>query len=170
MRKYIAAAFLAFTLAIPAFAADEVAPERLALAKQVMELSGATAVYNNYDKNLDTMLGQLRQYMPNADEQMITDIKKMAIEEFAAVKPALMENAAELYARRFSEDDLKALVAFYKSEAGKHFAAAMPELSAECIKLMEPFNKRFMARLQAYIADKVAAQKAAEDKNSSKDK
>ena len=66
-----------------------------------------------------------------------------------------------IYARHFSEDDLKALIAFYKSDAGKHFAAELPAVSQECVALNVPFTKRFMARIGQYMAEKIAAQNAA---------
>lgn len=154
-------ATLAVTVALvsgTAMAEDDIAPARLELAKQVMQLSGATAAYDSYEKNLDLMVGQIRQYMPGADDATMADIKKIAVEEFTAFKPTLMENAAKVYAKHFTDKDLKGLIAFYKTDAGKHFAAEMPALSSESVKLTEPFTQRFMARLQEYIAGRVAAE------------
>jgi hypothetical protein len=167
--RILAGTALALLLAVgSARAEDAVAPQRVALAKQVMELSGATKLYDNYDKNLDTMLVQLRQSMPNLDDATAADIKKMAVEEFNASKPEMIEGTATIYARHFSERDLKALVAFYKSDAGQHFTTELPAVMTESMQLMAPFNKRFYGRLQQYIADKIAAQAAEHDK--SKDK
>lgn len=154
-------ATLAVTVALvsgTAMAEDDIAPARLELAKQVMQLSGATAAYDSYEKNLDLMVGQIRQYMPGADDATMADIKKIAVEEFTAFKPTLMENAAKVYAKHFNDKDLKGLIAFYKTDAGKHFAAEMPALSSESVKLTEPFTQRFMTRLQEYIAGRVAAE------------
>jgi|GEM_PF-1307379 len=162
--KILFAASLAFLLLGSASRAeDEIAPARLELAKQVMQMSGATAAYDEYEKNLDLMVNQIRQYMPGADDATMADIKKIAVEEFTAFKPTLMENAAKVYAKHFTDKDLKGLIAFYKTDAGKHFAAEMPALSAESIKLTEPFTQRFMARLQQYIAGRIAEQKKAEE-------
>jgi uncharacterized protein len=167
--KIAAVAALALAVACGAARADDtIAPERLALAKQVMELSGASKVYDNYDKNLDMMVAQIRQSLPPVDDATIADIKKIAVEEFAAARPQLMDGAIKIYARHFSESDLKTLIAFYKSEAGQHFSAELPAISTECMQLNVPFTKSFMARLQQYIAAKIAAQSAPEDQ--SKDK
>lgn len=159
-------ATLCFSVALlsgAALAEDEISPARVELAKQVMQVSGAAQAYDNYEKNLDLMVGQIRQYMPGADDATMADIKKIAVDEFAAYKPTLMNNAAAVYAKHFSEKDLKALLAFYKTEAGKHFAAEMPSLSSESIKLTEPFTQRFMVRLQGYIAARVAAEQKEEE-------
>lgn len=167
--RILAGTALALLLAFgPARAEDAVAPQRVALAKQVMELSGATKLYDNYDKNLDTMLVQLRQSMPNLDDATAADIKKMAVEEFTASKPEMIEGTAAIYARHFSERDLKALITFYKSDAGQHFTTELPAVMAESMQMMAPFNKRFYARLQQYIAAKIAAQQADQDKNKDK--
>ena len=170
MKKFFAAAVIAVAAAMPAFAADQIAPERLALARQVMELSGANKVYDGYDKKLDAMVDQLRPAMPGADQTVIADIKKIALEEFNVYKPELMNGAVNVYARHFSEADLRALIAFYKSDAGRHFAAELPAVSQECIQLSAPFTKRMMERVQKYIADKAAADNASESQEQSKDK
>jgi Uncharacterized protein conserved in bacteria len=165
MKRLAAAGFSLLLLCGPALADEAASPERLALAKQVMELNGSAAIYANYEKNLDAMLAQVHKMMPTADEAMMGDIKKMAVEEFNAVRPGLMDETIKIYARHFSEADLKALLAFYQSDAGKHFAAEMPNLTAEVVKLTEPFNKRFMARLQDYLIKKIAAQAAEAQKD-----
>ncbi|GAA0551023.1 hypothetical protein FHS83_001313 [Rhizomicrobium palustre] len=146
-----------------AFAEDEISPARLTLAKEVMQLSGATSAYDNYEKNLDMMVAQLRRYLPGADDATMADVKRIAIDEFTAYKPTLLENAAAVYAHHFSEKDLKGLVSFYKTEAGKHYAAEMPALASESVKLTEPFTERFMAKLQEYIAKRAAAEQKKQD-------
>ncbi|MDE2182631.1 MAG: DUF2059 domain-containing protein [Alphaproteobacteria bacterium] len=167
MRKFLTAAAMALTLVMPAFAADQdIAPERLALAKQLMELSGATKVYDNFDKNLDVMLNQMLQGS-HPDEATIADLKKIAVEEFNADRPQMMDGAVKIYARHFTEDDLRALITFYKSDAGQHFAAELPVVSQECIQLDVPFMQHLMARVKQYIADKAAAQKAAPEQEKS---
>jgi hypothetical protein len=155
--KLLATTGLALLLAFTAASADDtVSPQHLALAKEVMALNGSTAAYNNYNKNLDMMMDQLREHLPGIDDQSMVEIKKIATEEFAAAKPALLEATAALYAKHFTERDLKAQIAFYKTEAGKHFAAELPSLSTESLRLTEPFNQRFMARLREYIVTRMA--------------
>jgi hypothetical protein len=159
--RLLAAAALAFAVALPAAGAeDAVSPARLALAKQVMELNGSAAAYADYGKNLDRMVEQLRQSMPGADDATIADIKKIAVEEFDAYRPTLIDGVVRVYAKHFSERDLKALVAFYKSDAGKHFAAEIPAVSQECMDLTAPFMTRFLERIREYIRAKIAAEAA----------
>jgi uncharacterized protein len=159
--RILAAAALAILLAAPAARAeDQISPERLALAKQVMELNGSTAAYSNYNENLDRMVDQLRQSMPGVDDATVADIKKIAVEEFNAYRPTLIDGIVHVYAKHFSERDLKALVTFYKSDAGKHFAAEIPAVSQECMELSTPFMTRFLQRIREYIAAKIAAEAA----------
>jgi hypothetical protein len=167
--RIVAGTALAMLLAFGSCRAeDAIAPERLALAKEVMTLSGGLKVYDDYQKYLDTMIAHLRRTIPSVDEATAGDVKKMAMEEFTACKPEMIEGAAKIYARHFSEEELKALIAFYKTPAGQHLMAELPAVTAESATLVDPFNKRLMGRIQIYMADKIAAQQAAEDK--SKDK
>jgi len=163
MKLFSAFALTALLLSGVAHAEDAVSPKRLALAKEVMSLNGSGAVYDHFDQTLDAMIAQVRRNLPGADDQVIADIKKIAIEEFTAVKPELIEKTAEVYARHFSEGDLRALIVFYKTPAGKRFAAELPALSNEIVKLNEPFNTRFTARLKVYILDYMAKQQAEQD-------
>ena len=142
---------------------DQVSPERLDLAKQVMELNGSAAAYASYDKNLDRMVEQMRASMPGADDATISDIKKIAVEEFNAYKPTLMDGVVKIYAKHFTESDLKALIKFYKSDAGQHFAAEIPAISQECMDLNVPFTARLMERIRGYLMAKLAAAQKAEE-------
>ncbi len=151
-------------------AEDAIAPERLVLAKQVLDLSGAAKFYDHYDQNLDAMLSQLRQSMPGLDDATMADLKKIAVEEFNASRPEMVEGAAKIYARHFSEDDLKALVAFYKSSAGQHFAGELPAVAAESMQLTVPLTQRVIGRFQQYIAAKIAAQNTSPDASKDKSK
>ncbi len=161
MRRSLILAAATLALLIPAaHAEDSASPQSLALAKQVMELNGSAAAYENYDKNLDRMVEQLKASMPGVDDATIADIKKIAVEEFTAYRPTLIDGIAHSYAKHFSERDLKALVAFYKSDAGKHFAAETPAVTQEILDLNAPFTRRFLQRFREYIASKIAADAA----------
>ncbi len=153
------AAALIFTAAfcsVSSFAEDEISPARLALAKQVMEVNGSANAYENYDKNLELMVSQVRQAAPGIDDATVAELRKIANEEFLAYKPTLIEGTEKIYAKHFSEDDLRALLAFYKTDAGKHFAAETPGLTAECLQLTAPFSKRIMQRFITYVQSRVA--------------
>ncbi len=169
--RIVAATGLAVLLAFgplafgAARADDAIAPERLALAREVLDLSGASKVYDDYGKNLDAVITQLRQSMPGVDDTVVADLKKIATEEFTAARPEMIDGTIKIYARHFTESDLKALVAFYKSDAGQHFAAELPAVSTECMQLNVTFTRRFIARFQQYIATKIAGENASQDKD-----
>ena len=139
-------------------AEETITPQRLALAHQVMELNGSVASYANYDKTLDAVVAQLRRSMPDLDDATIADIHKIAVEEFTAAKPQMLEDIAKIYARHFSEAQLRALIAFYGSDTGRHLAAELPALTAESLEVNAPYNQKFMARLRDYLAGRLAAQ------------
>jgi hypothetical protein len=169
--RILAATALAFLVAFPAARAeDQISPERTALAKEVMELNGSAAAYSDYGKNLDRMVDNLLQSMPGADDATVADIKKIAVEEFNAYRPTLVDGIVKVYAKHFTEKDLKALIAFYKSDAGKHFAAEIPAVSQECMDLSTPFMTRFLDRVRQYIAAKIAAEAAKAPPEAPKDK
>jgi hypothetical protein len=50
---------------------------------------------------------------------------------FAAMEPQLMDQLVELYARRFSVEELRGLVAFFRSPLGSRYRQTLPSISQE---------------------------------------
>ncbi len=156
MRKLVAAAVVALTLAMPALAADAVAPERVALAKQLIEVSGAAKLYGDPDKFVGIMMQQIKKAAPGIDQAALDELQKIATEEFKSSSPKFLDEAAVIYARHFTEADMQAMIAFYKTEAGQHLSAELPAVTAECADIMAGVNVRIMERFRAYLQQRAS--------------
>lgn len=128
MKAWVAAGLALFFLFTPRAAAQPT-DTRLALAREVIELSGG----------LDSMGQMLNAMQP----QMLADLRQRGvsdedaalfisyfIEEFRQDGPQMIELMARTYADRFSEADLESMRAFWASHAGQALREATPELAA----------------------------------------
>ncbi|MBK7643743.1 MAG: DUF2059 domain-containing protein [Planctomycetes bacterium] len=54
----------------------------------------------------------------------------------------MIDETIEIYCKHLEEEEIDALVAFYKSDAGKKLAEAMPEITIESFKVGQELGKR----------------------------
>ena len=84
--------------------------------------------------------------------------KEVLDEEFKATMSApdgLMTALGDVYARHFTIDDIKGLVAFYSSDLGKKIISALPKLMQESMQVAQEWTAREMPRIQRAIEDRL---------------
>jgi uncharacterized protein len=131
MRMLAAVIFSAAVLMTSPMASAQKAPvdpARLAAAKELLAASGSA---QQLDAVMPTMLGQMALIFGNQKPQHKGEIDKVfqsLASKFTARKQELIDLVAELYAETFSADDLKGLLAFFKTPLGAKFVGAQPQL------------------------------------------
>lgn len=155
-RALVAAAVVGASLlaAAPAFA-QEVAPEQLALAREYVELTDRSAVYET--TLVEMAIGTMRQIIqqnPEISEQTNTAISKI-LEEYKGRKGDLIDQFARVYAIRFTPEELQQIVDFYKSPTGQKLAAANSEVNTDLQRVMQVFTNtvrpEFFAKVRAEL-------------------
>lgn len=144
-------ASLAFT-ALPA-AAQELAPEHLALARKYVDLTDKSSVYEV--TLLETGIQVMRQLIvqnPEVSKQLDSAITK-TLDEYKSKKGELLDQFARVYALRLSMDELQQIVNFYESPAGSKLAQVNSEANQDLQKVMQVFQNNlqieFMAKVRA---------------------
>lgn len=168
MKKWIMAPLFALVLAMPAVSfAQAASPAKLALARQVVELQHGA----DQDALLADLAGgassilvgkwndRIRSEVPEAKQAEVADKLNVELKAFydetlamltkesAIVEAEVMIN---LYAQKFSEDELKSLVALFSSPAFKKYQELMPELG-------EAYVRRLTEKLQSAVEARQAA-------------
>lgn len=101
---------------------------RLAVAREVVQLSGAEQqVHRMIDVMEPVFVNSIRSTYPQDQAQRLG---RLFVEELNAEIPALLEDAAAAYAQALSEEDLIAMREFYRSPAGQHMVQSLPVVSA----------------------------------------
>jgi hypothetical protein len=125
---------------------------KLTLAREVIALLQA-------DKMIDGMLGQMKQMAaqstvvpPDATpeqkaraEKVQNDIMELSMS--AAKK--MITQMDQLYADVYSEDDLKAMKAFFSSPGGKSMISKQPQLMQRMMPMMQQMQQELMPQIQA---------------------
>lgn len=116
----------------PGSSAPAIDPAKAALVEQLMQITGAGKVGEQY---VDYMTGRVQQAMASVMPQ--PDRLQQFMDAFGKslatrVTPAQVENAAmAIYAQHLSVDDLQAIIAFYKTPQGQDVLKALPLINQE---------------------------------------
>jgi hypothetical protein len=152
MRKLIATAltFLLFALS-PVFAQDAPGqdPERLAAAREMMEVTGVT-------KQLDGMIAAMTQGFAkgaNADtnpqgKQISAEFDAL-MQKFLGYKTEMLKDFEALYAESFTAAEMKEVSAFYRSGTGAKFITSMPALMQKGSEIGMKYSQKMIQEMAA---------------------
>ena len=142
-RSFASAAIALMLAAVPAAAqAPAISPSHLQAAREVMDLSGVTqnfdAAFIEFRNNTRQLVTQTRPDLIKDTEAVLEAIKPEADrrrDDFAA-------SAAEAFARRMNEADLKEVAAFFRSPVGQRYTAFRTQAIEDIFQLMTPWSLR----------------------------
>ena len=129
-----AAAIACLALTQGAQAQQQPSAAAITLATQLLELKGGIGAY---DPALDGVVvhhkGILLQINPNLAKD-INDVEQLMRKEGAARRDELHKEIAAGYASAFSEQELKDMIAFYKTPLGKKMIEQEPKAGEDATK------------------------------------
>ncbi|MGX5668533.1 DUF2059 domain-containing protein [Rhizobium daejeonense] len=114
--------------------AQEVPAEHLQAARAAISSLGVTNRFDNILPNImDRLVAQLIQAYPNLQDEISKKVEEEAL-KIAPRRADLENEAALVYAKAFTVDELKAITAFYSSDAGKKLLKDGPIATRELLK------------------------------------
>jgi len=162
------AAGLACAVAAASFAADPVDAERLAEAKAVIK---AQEIDKQLDQLITVMAQTLSQQLAqsgglagrNPRVAQIVVGESMAMSRDNAVKPGgLIDTVVQVYAERFSLDELRQLRAFYESPVSKRLQEETPQMMQRVIQQSVMMSRDMMPGLCARVKQRLQQEKLEE--------
>lgn len=130
------AVLVAGSMAAP-LQAQEISEEHLAAAREAIASINATDRYDNILPGLaEGLKAQFIQASPNFQKQISAAVDEQAL-ELAPRRADLEREAATIYAKAFTLEELKAISSFYATEAGKKLLTNGPLVSRELAKAAE---------------------------------
>ena len=123
--------------------------ERVAAAKELMQIAG---VAKQFDEVMPYLMRQLAQSFTAIAPDKATQIGEVfgqLATKFVDRKGELIDEIAALYAEKLTLEELAALIAFYKSPIGTKFVAVQPEIMRQSIVA----GQRWGARLGREIEE-----------------
>ena len=150
-------AALVATAVVGPVAAQEVAPEQLAMARKYIDLTDRGAVFETtvVEIGIDTMR-QIVTQNPEIQDQTDTAIGEV-IKEYNGRKGELLDQFARVYAIYFTLEELTEIVAFYESPTGQKLAQANSELNGDIRRVLQVYTNNlrteFFAKVRAELRE-----------------
>lgn len=114
--------------------AQEVSDAQLTAARDAIASLNVTDMYDNILPNLaERLKGQFIQASPNFQTQISSVVDQQAL-ALASRRADLEKEAATIYAKSFTVEELKAISSFFNTEGGKKLLANQPLVSRELTK------------------------------------
>jgi hypothetical protein len=104
--------------------------------KKMMEVSGAIQSYKGAIDQFIKMFKERQSNIPNEVwDEMTVELNKIGIED-------LVTMTLPVYQRHLTEADIKAIIAFYETPAGKKFAEKTPMITKESMQAGQEWGKK----------------------------
>jgi len=138
MKHFILAGlvFLAMGAAAPAYA-DEA--ERMVLARQIIAMRSEEAEMQFFEASLPYYMQAMEQAL-NITERERDQLPGMLRDSYRQALGPSREHAAQTYARIFTEAELREILDFYESSAGRKFLERQTEIQQDGIDLQQVMN------------------------------
>jgi hypothetical protein len=136
---------LGLILALPGAPANaqQPSPTAIATAKEVITVKGAAAVYAPVVPGvIEQAKGVFLQSNPNLSKDLNEVAAKLRA-EYAARSEEIVNDVAKLYASRFTEQELKDTLAFYKSPLGRKLLVEEPAVLDQSMRNTQTWANRF---------------------------
>jgi hypothetical protein len=138
----VALAFGWVVLAGPA-RAQTPSPGALAAAKELVALKGGAAMFDPLIPGvIESAKSQFLPTNPNLAGPL-TEVANQLHKEYAPRRAEILDLVVKIYAQHFTEQELKDIVAFYKTPAGKKMVAEEPVAIKQSLDAAQEWANQF---------------------------
>lgn len=133
----------------------EPTPEQLAVAIQFLKVSGLTT---GFDDIIPQFMQQASQVYTDRRPELRSMINESAIAlvpEFIQKRSELDRNLAKFYTTKFSEDELKQLVAFYQTPVGARFAKEQQNILRDSIPVVQNWTRELQNSIMQRMKEEI---------------
>lgn len=131
-----------------------VSPEKEAAIRHFMQLTGKETVSRDIaDQMSKLMRPMVESSLPPGEYR--AKLVDLLVEKFGTRFTAeiAMPTVEAVYARRFSDEDLKQLIAFYESPLGKKESGVLSDIDAETQKMQGPTEELLQECMEQVLAE-----------------
>ena len=122
--------------------AQQPSPTAIATAKELITVKGATALW---DPLVPGVIEQAKSVFIQANPTLIKELNEVAVKlraEYAPRSAEVVNDVAKLYASRFTEQELKDTLAFYKSPLGRKLLVEEPSILDQSMRSAQDWADR----------------------------
>jgi uncharacterized protein len=143
------AAVLAALVAVPAapLFAQEISPSQLAAALDVINAQPSTASYDTLLPSIaNDVTNRLIRARPDLHQEITDTVQAIAL-KLVVRRKELDQDIARVYAKAFTEEELKTIATFLKSPAGQKYQTDGPKVIADSFQAVQAWSDRMGAEL-----------------------
>jgi len=136
-----------------------------AFEQDVVKLMDAIGV-NQFGDQLGTvgarqMVDAVRKAKPDLSQRgadIITEIVKSRFSREYGSPGGLRDRVLPIYAKAFTHDEIRALIAFYTSDLGKKTLSAMPAVAQQTVQLAQQWGNELAPEIQSEVQRRLKAE------------
>jgi hypothetical protein len=142
--------------------AQEVDPAFRADIVKLMEITGSAKIGHQVGSMMTQQMLQLyKSQHPDAPARSFEIVQEVAEKELTAAfegPEGLQAQIIPLYARHFTQEDVRGLIAFYQSPLGQKAIGVMPALMQDSMSLGQKWAATIGPRVQKDVEDRLKAE------------
>ncbi len=115
---------------------------------KLMEVSGSAA---SYDLVYQQMVTQFKMMKPDVPQATWDQVKQDVFDKEIGY---LKKDLIPVYAKNFTADEVKQLIAFYTSPLGLKLVDGTTKISKESMQVAQQWGMSLAGKIQSYLADK----------------
>jgi uncharacterized protein len=130
-------------------------PASLLVAKQIVTVTGATALFNPL---IAGVVEQAKNLYLQQNPGLAKDLNEIANKMRKDLQPRFSEltkEIARLYATHFTEQELKDILAFYRSPTGKKMLAQQPNVIDASMKFAQDWANKLSEQVTAQMREEL---------------
>jgi hypothetical protein len=151
----LTAAVIALALISPAAQAQQPSAAAVATAKEIVSITGATALFNPL---IAGVVEQAKNLYLQQNPALSKDLNEIAAKMRTELAPRFDElniEVAKRYAAHFTEPELKDLLAFYKTPVGKKLITEQGKIAEESLKFAQNWANALSDQVIAKMRDEL---------------
>lgn len=151
----VATVAVVLALASPAAYAQQPSATANATAKEIVAITGATTLFNPL---ISGVVEQAKLLFLQQNPALSKDLNEIAAKLRSELAPRfeeLVNNVAKNYATSFTEQELKDILAFYKTPAGVKLISAQPKVVDESLKFAQTWANTLSEQVVAKMRDEL---------------
>ena len=151
----VATVAVALLLASPAAYAQQPSAAAMATAKEIVTVTGATALFNPL---VAGVVEQAKLLFLQQNPGLAKDLNEIATKMRSDLAPRfseLVNEVARNYAVNFTEPELKDVLAFYKSPAGKKLISGQPKVVDASLKFAQTWANNLSDQVIAKMREEL---------------
>lgn len=145
----------ALALASPVAYSQQPSPAAVAAAKEIVAVTSATTLF---DPLIPGVVEQSKLLYLQQNPALAKDLNEIAAKLRAELAPRfaeLVNEVANNYARRFNEQELKEMLAFYKSPVGGKLLREQPQIVDTSLKFAQTWANSLSEQVTAKMRDEL---------------